>query len=99
MALTLAGASLTEDGVTAVVAWRGGRGTAAAYGTFGSGTATLEVSYDGGTTWFAVGSDTALTEDGHGNFELPSAVQLRWDLDGASTPDVEFQIIPHIGTK
>lgn len=39
-----------------------------AYGTFASATATLQVSYDGGVTWFAMRDKTnttvALTSDG-----------------------------------
>lgn len=91
---SLNAATLSADGSTNTVPWSGGRGTFAGYGTFGGGTLSLEISYDQGTTWFAVGTDTDLTSDGHGNFDLPSGVLLRGTLSGATSPSLTVEIRP-----
>ncbi len=84
------------DAVSSSVAWGGGVGTFAIRGDdFDSGTYTLEVSYDGGTNWQAVGSDTTLTAEGNGNFQLPAGVLLRVDCNGSAAIDVVVSILPH----
>ena len=85
---------LTVDGSTAVLAWVGGLGTLAGYGAFGGGSLSLEVSYDEGTTYFAVGTDTTITADGHGNFDLPHGVLLRGTLSGSTGPNILVEILP-----
>lgn len=50
--------------------WRGGPGTFLVKAT-GFGTVKLQVLLPDGATWFDVGSDTTLTADGGGNFDLP----------------------------
>ena len=81
------------DGQTAAIDWPGGAGVFAAYGTFGSGTAKLQASFDGGTTYFGVNAENTLTADGLGNFRLPTC-KLRGDLAGATGPTVDIWIKP-----
>lgn len=83
------------DAQSAVIAWGGGLGTYAAWGSdFDTGTYTLQVSYDNGTTWIAVGSDTTLTAAGHGNFDLPPGVLVRVDANGNGSIDITVTIRP-----
>ncbi len=84
-----------DDDSSVVIAWGGGLGTAAAYGTWSSATMTFEVSYDNGITYFAIGSDTTLTVDGHGNFDLPEGVLLRGTSSGgAGSVALTLEILP-----
>ncbi|WP_316195948.1 MULTISPECIES: hypothetical protein [unclassified Bradyrhizobium] len=82
---------LTENGATAPIPWSGGRGTAAAWGTFGGGTAALQMSPDNGTTWInvdkAAETFVSFTANGSGGFELGLCL-LRFSLTGATTPAV-----------
>lgn len=50
--------------------WQGGKGSFLAKAT-GAGTITLQVKLPDDTTYVAVGTDTTLTANGGGNFELP----------------------------
>lgn len=69
----------------AAQSWTGGRGNCAVTASnFNSETITLQSSQDGGTTWWAVGTDTTFTAAGQGNFELP-ACELRLLCSGAVT--------------
>jgi hypothetical protein len=83
--------NLTANGNTDPVSWYGGRGSAAAWGTFGGGTAKLQQSPDGGTTWIDVdrSGDTyvSFTANGEGGFELGLCL-LRFSLTGATAPNV-----------
>lgn len=88
----LVNVSLTEDGQTSELNWLGGLGTVAVFGTFGSGTAKLQASFDQGSTWVDVGLDTQFTADGIGNFDLPGGVLLRVDLSGSSSPSLTVNI-------
>ena len=84
------------DAQSSVISWGGGLGTFAAWGVdFDTGTYTLQVSYDNGTTWLAVGTDTTLTAAGNGNFVLPEGVLLRIDADGNGAIDISVSILPH----
>jgi hypothetical protein len=65
----------TSNGASSAVTWPGGIGTYYAGGTFGGATVTLEVSFDQGNSWLALG-DAALTQQGAVNFQLPN-VMLR----------------------
>lgn len=62
--------------------WRGGRGSFLAHATAWNGaTCTLQTLGPDNTTWIAAGTDTTLTADGGGNFELPPG-QLRAAVTG-----------------
>lgn len=62
-----------------------------AYGTWDTATATLQVSPDEGTTWFAAGTDTTLTADGAGVVQVgfheiaPIRVRVNLSSVGGST--------------
>ncbi len=72
------------------------------YGTFDSGTATVQVSPDGGTTKFTVkdqsGSDIAPTANFYSNFELGIAnvngeeLEIYVNLAGATSPDITVDL-------
>ncbi|RZN09655.1 hypothetical protein CWO91_16640 [Bradyrhizobium genosp. SA-3] len=83
--------TITGNGSTSGVVWPGGRGVFTAFGTFGSGTIKLQVSYDDGTTWMDVdrSGDTycTFTSNGSGGFELPKC-QVRANTAGSTTPSV-----------
>lgn len=80
----------TADGNSTAVEWPGGKGTFAAWGTFGAGTAKLQWSPDGGTTWLDV-SSASLTANGYINFEIAPG-KLRANLAGATTPSLNAAV-------
>jgi hypothetical protein len=90
-------ARLAADGDTASLAWLGGRGVYAAYGSFGSGTVKLQASHDGGNTWIDVdrSGDTfvTFTTNGQGGFELGDCL-LRSSLSGATGPSINTGVSP-----
>lgn len=99
---------LTANG-TAIFDWRSHRGatpnmgTFAAYGTFGGGTVTLTVSFDGGVTYLPlqriIGTAIIYTQDGYDNFQLMSSqnpiategIKIKATLTGATTPSITMR--------
>ncbi len=73
----------TGDGV----AWQGGSGVFFVNGTWDSATVSLEWS-DDGTTWWALGSDHALTADGLVHFMLPAG-EIRAAIASAGTTSLD----------
>jgi len=66
-------------------------------GTFGSGTATLEVTIDGGTTWIpftSAGAAVEYTVNDVRNMRVCSdakePIKLRFALTGATTPSIQM---------
>ena len=88
----------TADGNSQAIRWPGGEGTYNAEGTFGGGTATLQFSPDGGTTWKSCGSDAELSSDGAANFKLPVGYHLRVSLSGASGANLDAWVNKMIET-
>lgn len=86
--------SLTANGVTAPTFWSGGRGTFMAFGTFGGGTAKLQMSPNSGVTWIDVdrSGDTfvTFTANGEGGFELAPCF-IRVSLTGATAPSLSVK--------
>jgi len=86
--------NLTADGSTAAFAVEG-LITIAATGTFGSGTLTVELSFDD-TTWFAAtyesGASAALSADGAVNI-YTGPCSMRCTLAGATTPDIDITYV------
>lgn len=84
-------AQMTTNTSSAAIKWDGGRGVFMAWGTWGGGTLTLQMSPDDGTTWVNVDrtGDTfcTLTANGQGGFELPKC-QLRVTLAGSTAASI-----------
>jgi hypothetical protein len=85
--------TLSADGQSAEATWGGGEGIFSAYGTFGGGTAKLQVEFENSGTWLDVDtSNLSFTSDGHGSFTLPEGVQLRVDLSESTSPSISVFI-------
>ena len=86
--------NLTADGSTAALPTTS-TVNVAAFGTFGSGTLTIQASYDNGTTWFALkdsaGAAGSFTADGALNVEVGEA-NLRFTLAGATSPNIDVVV-------
>lgn len=78
-------AARASDGSSAAAPWPGGLVWFFGSGTFGSGTLTFQISVDGGTTWFDIGSITA---KGALLALLPEC-SLRATLAGATNPELD----------
>lgn len=87
----------TAAATSSAIAWSGGPGVAAAQGTFGGGSFTLEASFDTGSNWIALADETGtpvtLTAEGTMSFRLP-ACSVRAVLAGSTGATVEFTILP-----
>ena len=81
--------TLTSNGDTGVVDFRGGEAFYMASGTWGSGTTALMV-YDG-TSYISAGVDGILSSDGMVRFTLPACL-LKVTLSGATTPSLTISI-------
>lgn len=89
--------TFTANGQSTGVPFPGGAGTVHADGTFGSGTLSLEVSSDGGTTYTNGGTSVQLTAEGLFNFTLPSdELIVRLDLAGATSPTIAWWISANV---
>jgi hypothetical protein len=86
--------NLTADGSTAALQTTG-TVNVAAFGTFGGGTLTIQASYDGGSTYFALtdanGAAGAFTADGAYNIEVGEA-DIRFTLAGATSPNIDVVV-------
>lgn len=84
--------TLSADGQSAVIKWSGGVGSFFTQGNFGSGTAQLQYSVDGKSTWTNVpGSDVTHTAASIGGFQL-GPCHLRVDLSGATSPSLNVRV-------
>lgn len=87
--------NLTANGATNPVPWYGGAGTFSAYGNFGGGTATLQMSPDNGTTWINVDSSgehySTFAANGTCGFVLGLCL-IRVQLTGATAPSITVSI-------
>lgn len=63
--------------------WPGGRGVFSVAATFGGGTVKLQYLLPDNSSWADAGTDTTLTANGGGGFELP-AVQIRANVATAT---------------
>ena len=90
---TLTTAAATGTSTT----WKGGAGLAVAQGTFGSGSFTVEASFDAGSNWITLADETgtavALTAEGTLTFALPPC-SVRGLLSGSTAATVEFALLP-----
>ena len=86
-------ATLSADGATSAVKWRGGDGNVEVSGTFGGGTATVQKSTDGGTTWKDMDTtNLSFTETTFKTFRANDGDKLRVNLSGSTTPTLEVFI-------
>lgn len=76
--------------------WFGGRGLFTASATFSGATIQLDYLGPDGATWLAAGTNTTLTANGGGIFELPAG-QIRCSISGGP-PSAVYAIAVHIGT-
>ncbi len=90
--------AFTADG-NQLIELTGPRGTTGSFNTlyangdFGGGTLNIEVSPDGGTTWFAI-TETELTVVGLVNFQAEfSHNGLRVVLAGATAPSLNYWVL------
>ena len=83
--------TLSASGDTTVVNWSGGEGFYSARGTWGSGTTTLYISFDGGSNYISAGTDGVLTADGVVRFTVP-ACKLKVTLSGATSPSLAVTV-------
>lgn len=88
--LTLQG-SFSANGTSNSSQVRGTKAFIQASGSFGSGTLTAEVSFDGGVNW-ASPTDAKLTASGAFQLDLPLNTFIRLVLSGATSPAINFCI-------
>jgi len=86
---TQAKSILSANGDTSVVDFYGGFVSMVGTGTWGSGTATLNASYDGGSTYVPLGTLTANGISGPYNV---ARCKLKASLTGSTTPALTLSI-------
>jgi len=70
-----------------------GKGMVYAFGTWDGATLTVEFSPDGGTTWFAIGTDTTFTASGWANFEMQGMVLIRGSISSVGTTTLSLGLL------
>ena len=79
--------TISSNANSSVIDWHGGDGTVAATGAFSGGTIKLQISVDGGTTFFDAkdgdGANLTLTADGAFSYSIGSC-KLRANMAGAT---------------
>lgn len=70
------------------VDWNGGMGSFEVMGTFGGGTAKLQILGADLATWLDVGSSTSFTANGTAGFYAPAGL-LRMTLSGSTAPSLK----------
>lgn len=83
--------TLTSNTSTSAIIHTGGEFFAAISGTWGGGTATLEISYDQGVTFVTLGTDAVKTADATFRVQAPDC-QLRFTLTGATSPSLKWSL-------
>lgn len=90
--------TLTESDSAVAADWPGGEGFVSVYGTFGGATVSIQISVDGGTTYFTPDTDTApdgsvFDADGIAKFDLP-VCKIKPTASGGSNQDVDIKVSP-----
>ena len=83
--------AVTADGAGTPLVAKGGTRSIFAYGTFGGGTCTLEMSPDDGTTWINH-PDLTFTTDAVVNFLIASGISIRGNLVGSSGANLNLEM-------
>lgn len=86
------GAAIAANGSSRPMEFLGGAGTLFVTGTFGGGTATLEILAPDGVTWLTVGAGTTLTTAGAAGFTAPVR-PIRVTLAGATAPSIQAWVL------
>lgn len=81
----------SADGNSTSLSWGGGIGTVAIKGNFGGGTVTMQFSPDNGVTW--VNTDLAYDAEIATNFRIYSKCNIRLNLAGATSPDLNAWVV------
>jgi len=81
--------TFTNNGSSAVVDYVT-FATVAASGTWGSGTLSVETTYDNGTTWIPSDVTTQLSANGQFNFMISGGPKIRLTLAGATSPNLKY---------
>lgn len=92
--------ALVADGNGPAVEWKGGSGTFAARGTFGSGTLKMQYCPGDASTatsgnWVDV-ADTGMTAAGQVNFSLGNGY-VRAVLSGSTAPSITYDFLGFMG--
>ena len=86
--------NLTSNSSTGTLPIKG-KLNVAAFGTFSGGALAFELSYDGGTTWFAatdsLGDAATITANGALNIEVGMA-DFRLTLSGSTSPNITIVV-------
>lgn len=89
--------SITVDGNYALSnvllgGWQGGIGTVFVVGTFGGGTAKLQIQAPDGATWVDIGAGASFTANGAVNFTAPAG-PLRINVAGSTAATLKAFIV------
>lgn len=90
--------TLTENDTATGADWPGGEGFVSVYGTFGGATVNVQISVDGGTTYFTPDTGTppdgvAFTANGIVKFDWPSCL-IKPVASGGTSQDVDVKVQP-----
>lgn len=81
--------TITANGSTAGIVFKGGDLYLHLDGNFGGGTVTVHISYDNGVTYIPVSVDGAYTSSAIRSIELPDCV-VRTTTTGATSPSIKY---------
>lgn len=89
--------NLTADGNTTDSVKTDGSFVFYAYGTFGGGTAAVQISFDGGNNFISFldqsGNPVSLTSNGYYAANMPTPALYRINLSGSTSPDLDVRIL------
>lgn len=78
------------DGASSAVTVTDSTACFVAWGTWGGGTFTIQVSPDSGTTWVA--TSVTFSANGYATLQVPNGAQVRGNLAGATTPSLNLSV-------
>jgi hypothetical protein len=88
--------TITVDGSYPVspgwIDYEGGNGSFFAVGTFGGGSAALQIQAPDGATWVNIGAGVTFTANGVGGFTAPAG-RLRVTLSGSTAPSLKAWVV------
>lgn len=72
--------------------YEGGQGSVFVVGTFGGGTAKLQIQAPDGVTWVDIGVGASFTANGTGGFTAPAG-RLRLNVAGSAAPALKAWVV------